>query len=260
VNDGGLFFFHNPKAGGTAVGTVLAAMFAPELRCPLIENTERDHARLGGHYAPFRGYRYYGGHYGRDIFNAVSDGHRAITNFRDPQARLRSLYTYYRLVVKLPENANLLDDLYPVAFAQSHDFHSFVATEDPRIEIHTRNHHVRQLTMSAWSPGSVGDLEQAMAFVDLMPWYYVCELAECSQLWGRRVFGGRFTEIRRENVTAGAYDSPPEMTRRIIEEKNALDRSLHEFAARKLRHSMRRGPARRVFSALFRRGPFAQSS
>ena len=251
--ESGLFFFHNPKAGGTAVGHALEAMFAPELRCPLIENTERDHERRGGNYTPFRGYRYYGGHYGRDIFDVVADGHRAITNFREPEARLRSLYTYYRVAVKLPEDAQLRDDLYPVAFAQSHDFHAFVATPDPRIEIHTRNFHVRQLTLSPWLPGREGDLAQAIAFVDLMPWYYVCEVPELSQRRARRVFGDGFADILRENLTDGASEPPSELTRRIIAEKNALDRSLYEFARKKLRRSMGRTDGHQIFRAFFRK-------
>jgi len=251
VNDRRLFFFHNPKAGGTAVGHALEAMFAPELRCPLIENTERDHERHAGNYLPFRGYRYYGGHYGRDIFRAVDAGHAAVTNFRDPVARLRSLYTYYRCVVKLPQDANLLDDLYPVAFAQSHDFDKFIATADPRIEIHTRNYHVRQLTGSAWSPGSIGDLDQALAFVDLMPWYYVCELPGLSQIWGQHVFGDGFAPIARVNVTGVATGHPAATTRRLIEDKNALDRALHAFATRKLRRLMRRSRATQFFGRFF---------
>ena len=158
VLDRGLFFFHNPKAGGSAIQSVVEACFAPSARAPLIENTQREHEQRAGDYADVKGYAFYGGHYGRDIFESVQTGHAAISNFRQPWARLLSLYNYYRLAVTLPDDAADLDNLYPVAVAQRADFHHFVSTDDPRIEIHTRNHHVRQLSASAWDVNSVGDL------------------------------------------------------------------------------------------------------
>lgn len=234
-----LFFFHNPKAGGTAIAGVLRSMFPADAQCPLIENSERDHERQGGNYTRFRGYRYYGGHYGYDIFAAVDDHHSAITNVRNPAARLLSLYNFYRLEVTLPEDAAQLDDLYPVRFAQAVDFHDFIATEDPRIEIHTRNHHVRQLTSSGWSLGT-GDLAHATTLLERMPWFYVCEHPELSERWGREVFGNRFVRIGRENVTSrskggkvGVTTIEP-ATLRMIRDKNRLDEALHAHATRRL--------------------------
>ena len=152
----GLFFFHNPKAGGSSIRRVLGSLFPSASHCPPIENTERDHERRAGSYREFRGYRHYAGHYGHDIFQTVADRHDPISNFRDPAARLLSLYNFYRIQIPLPEDPVQRDDLYPVAFAKQVDFHRFVASDDPRIEIHTRNHHVRQLTSSVWDPNSRG--------------------------------------------------------------------------------------------------------
>src|SRR5476651_1519214 len=182
--DGGIFFFHNPKAGGTSINRILEAMFAPDERCPLIESSERDHRRLREDYTAFCGHRYYGGHYGYDIFRAVTDRHGAVTNFRDPCSRILSLYNYFRLEVILPDDPVELDNYYAVAFAQESDFHSFVATNDPRIEVYTRDHHVRQLTSSAWTPDCSGDLHHAFGILETMPWYYVCEHPEESVCWG----------------------------------------------------------------------------
>ena len=250
-----LFFFHNPKAGGSSVNRVLGSMFPPAEHCPLIENTERDHQRRAGNYREFRGYRYYAGHYGHDIFQAVADRHDPVGNFRAPGARLLSLYNFYRIQPPLPEDAEGRDALYPVAFAKQVDFHRFVSTDDPRIEIHTRNHQVRQLTGSAWEPGSPGSLAQATAMLDRMPWFFVCEHPQRSQRWGERVFGSGFLPIPRENVThakaAGENGSDPvaagsiaPATWRAIRDKNALDAALHARAVRRLLRQAP-GPGRR---------------
>lgn len=245
----GLFFFHNPKAGGTAISRVFRSMFPPEEHCPLIENSERDHERQHGDYAGFRGYRYYGGHYGYDIFEAVDDRHDIVTNFRAPAARLLSLYNFYRLEVTLPENAAQLDDLYPVLFAQQADFRSFITTDDPRIELHTRNHHVRQLTSSGWNFDSEGDLAHAKALLERMPWFYVCEHPERSEQWGREVFRSRFIPLQRENVTRRSKGSLVAVTTidaatlRAIHDKNLLDEALHAHATQRLLRTRREVPA-----------------
>lgn len=250
-----LFFFHNPKAGGSSVNRALGSMFPPAEHCPLIENTERDHQHRAGNYREFRGYRYYAGHYGHDIFQAVADRHDPVGNFREPGARLLSLYNFYRIQPPLPDDAEGRDDLYPVAFAKQVDFHRFVSTDDPRIEIHTRNHQVRQLTGSAWEPGSPGSLVQATAMLDRMPWFFVCEHPQHSQRWGEQVFGNGFPPIPRENVTRadapGGDGSDPvaapsiaPATRRVIRDKNALDAALHARAVRRLLQQAP-GPVRR---------------
>ena len=244
----GLFFFHNPKAGGSSINRVLGSLFPPGEHCPLIENTERDHERRGGNYDAFRGHRYYAGHYGRDVFQAVADRHDPVSNFRDPAARLLSLYNFYRIRIPLPEDAGQLDDLYPVVFAKQVDFHRFVCSEDPRIEIHTRNHHVRQLTSSAWDPGSQGDLQAATAMLDRMPWFFVCEHPQRSQQWAMEVFGDRFTAIPRENVTGERHGESVAVrtmtlaTLRVIRDKNALDAALHAYAVRRLLRQTRGRP------------------
>jgi hypothetical protein len=231
----GLFFFHTPKAAGTAIGRMLSARFAAAERCPLIENTERDHQRRAGDYSAYRGYRYFGGHYGFDIFSQVAEDHLPVTNFREPLERLYSLYRYFRFVVKVPDDAISQDDLYPVVFAQRYDFQSFVATDDPRIEVHTRNHQVRQLSGSAWSPGSPANLPQAMRLLDRMPWYYLCAYPAVSQLWAQAVFGENAGPIARDNITKGGRAPGTRVVeRRAIAEKNALDAELYRAAERRL--------------------------
>ena len=235
-----LFFFHTAKAGGTAIGHALGRMFAPAERCPLIENTERDHERRQGDYASFAGYSYYGGHYGYDVFTAVASGHQPVSNFRQPAARLLSLYNFYRLHVTLPKEEVPLDDLYPVAVAQQVDFHSFVAMPDRRVEIHTRNHQARMLTSSAWDPASTGDLAHAKGVIDRMAWFYVAEQPALCGRWGRQVFGKAMPAIARENVTSRGANGREAVlqiapaTLRVIEDKNRLDAALYDHACRRL--------------------------
>ncbi len=245
----GVFFFHNPKAGGSSISQVLGSLFPAAEHCPLIENTQRDHERRAGNYRGFRGYRYYAGHYGHDIFRAVADRHDPVSNFREPAARLLSLYNFFRIQPPVPDDAERRDDLYPVAFAKQVDFHRFVSSDDPRIEIHTRNHHVRQLSGSAWDPASRGNLAEATAMLDRMPWFFMCEHPDRSERWGMEVFGDRFAPIPRGNVTverSGGSVLATTMTaatRQVIRNKNALDAALHAQAVRRLLRQTR-GPLR----------------
>jgi hypothetical protein len=166
----------------------------------------------------------------------VADCHAPVTNFRDPVSRLLSLYNFFRLEVTLSDDPGELDNSYAPAFAQQVDFHTFVATEDPRIEIYTRNYHVRQLTHSAWASDCSGDLKHAVGLLERMPWFYVCEHAELSARWGRAVFGDRFTPVPRVNITSrsksgrAAVITIDPATRLVIRAKNTLDEALYKHA------------------------------
>ena len=213
------------------MGRMLSARFSTAERCPLIENSERDHQRRAGDYNAYRGFRYYGGHYGYDVFSHVADTHMPVTNFREPVGRLYSLYRYFRFGVKIPNDPASLDNLYPVEFAQRYDFLSFVSTEDPRIEVYTRNHHVRQLSGSAWSPGSLADLPRALRLLDRMPWFYVCAYPVSSQQWADAVFGENTQRILRENITQCNQALRVGFAERHrILEKNVLDAELYRAA------------------------------
>lgn len=235
-----LFFFHNPKAGGTSVAHAIETLVSDADKAPLVENTEVGFRRNGGVYDAFRGYNYYGGHYGSNIFDAVNDGHECITNFRNPETRILSLYNYFRVDVAIPDDPNLQETFHAVAFAQSVDFHTFAASEDPLVEVYTRNHHVRQLSGSAWDVNSTGDLAQAMALTDRMRWFYVCEEPDTSWRWAQHAFDGRLPPIPRANVTsrskAGrqAVTVIADETRQVIQAKNMLDRALYDHAVRRL--------------------------
>ncbi|WP_341987487.1 hypothetical protein [Azorhizobium sp. AG788] len=235
-----LFYFHNPKAGGTSVRHAIEALFSDGDIAPLVENTEPGFRRNGGDYSAFRGYRYYGGHYGSNIFDAVNDGHDCVTNLRKSDSRLLSLYNYFMVDVEIPDDPSLYEQFHAVRFAQTVDFHTFVASEDPLVEVYTRNHLVRQLSGSAWDVRSTGDLSQAAAMIDRMRWFYVCEEPALSWRWAQDAFGGLLPPIARDNVTSRAkggrvaVTSMSDETRAVILAKNTLDTALYDYALRRL--------------------------
>jgi hypothetical protein len=229
-----IFFFHNPKAGGTSIRHAIEEHYPDLNRAPLIENDIGDHARLAGQYAEFAGSEYYAGHYGRDVFDAVNDGHICITNFRHPVVRLLSLYNYFRYSVKLGADQLAEDRFYAVALARAVHFSDFLADNDPRVTVYTCNQHFRQLTNSPWSLSKNHDLHSAIKFIDQMRWYYVCEHPELSMLWFQLAIG--IPAISRRNVTgvAATSDMLDGATVRLLIRRNALDMQLYEYAVNRL--------------------------
>ena len=235
-----VFFFHNGKAGGTSIKKVLDSLFPRQERCPLIEIDEIDHVNLKGKYKRFRGYAYYCGHYGYDVHEAVVDGHISVTNFRHPVDRLISTYNYFNYAVNLPAKPTRPDHFYHVRLARSISFEEYISCSDRRVEIYTRDFHFRQLTYSPWSLELRKSLDEAIAFIDRMPWYYVCEYPALSTTWFRKVFNIPINEMPRENQTPKVTDSQlssaniSESTRSVICERNRLDLELYEYAVKKL--------------------------
>jgi hypothetical protein len=230
-----IFFFHNPKAGGSSLKRIIESLFLPETRCPLIENSKLEHEGLRGDYARFRGYHLYAGHYGRDIFAAVDDGHICITNFRHPVSRLLSLYNFFRYSVSLPGEGTSTDRSYAVRVAKSVSFRQFISDNDPRVDVYVRNAHFRQLAHSCWSLETAKGYYDVCRFIDGMPWYYVCEYLDLSVRWMRCVFGWEVDQMPTENVTAfrGSQTTLSildDETYEIICRKNNLDFAIYNYA------------------------------
>ena len=238
-----LFLLHNPKAGGTALRRIVESHFAAEKRCPLIENNKVEHDGLSGDYVRFRGYDLYAGHYGRDIFSAVDDGHVCMTNFRHPVARLISLYNYFRYTVELSEAELQTDNFYAVRFAKSVSFETFVSTDDPRVDVYVRNCHFRQLSNSCWSLEITRQFEDVARFVDAMPCYYVCEYPDLSVRWMRRGLNWNLDRLPKENVTgehggqAISFFTLDDHTYSALCRKNDLDFAIYRYAVDRLLNS-----------------------
>lgn len=231
-----LFFFHNPKAGGTSVADALAGLFAPERRCPRIENDAVEHRANRGRYEAYRGYDYYGGHYGRDIYDTVGQGMDCLTNFRWPVARVMSLYRYFRHVVEVTDAEAADPRFRSVMLAKTLSLDDYVTCDDPAVRIHTCDHHFRQLTGSGWSGTIAGDLGQAIDLVDRMRWFFIAEHPYESLVWTQSVFEGRLTAIDRLNETRGPA-AARDLGRRAyqrLDGQNQLDLALYRYAVDRL--------------------------
>ncbi len=226
-----LFFFHNPKAGGTSLLQWLSAAFPTQDQAPLIANDIERHRELGGRYESFRNYRFYAGHYGRDIFEAVEGGHVPITNFRDPVRRLVSLYNYFRLVVPATEDV-LRDSRFAcVQAAKSQGIESFLLNDDPAVTMYTRDYHVRQLTCSGFE--FRGDLDAAKQLVSLMPWFFISEKADESMMWAESWVGETLPTLVKFNVTPEHPEKITELDGDLdhaVRQRNVLDCALYDFA------------------------------
>lgn len=232
-----LFFFHNPKAGGTSVVDALSRLFPEERRCPRIENDATEHAERAGRYEAFRGYDLYAGHFGHDIYRAVGQGMPIASNFRWPVDRVVSLYRYFRHVVEITD-AQARDPRWrSVTLAKRLTLDDFVTCDDPAVVLHTYDHHFRQLTGSGWSPIYERDLPEAQDLIDRMIWFYVCEHPYESLAWAETAFEGRLAGVRRLNVTRAEDSAEAVLSSKAYRQllaQNQKDIALYQHALGRL--------------------------
>ncbi len=232
-----LFFFHNPKAGGSSLRADLARIFSPERTCPIIENDPFGHRMARSGYAAFQGYDLYAGHFGYDVYKAVGDGHACVTNFRHPVHRLVSLYNYFRFSVQPAPEVLAQPEYYTVRLAKTVDFETFVGWDDPRASVYTSDHHFRQLANSGWALGATRSIGQVQTFIDTMPWFYMCEFPQLSMRWATAALGWPALESARTNVTPpgdGTGARTPSISAaaiRIVMDRNRRDLAIYRHAA-----------------------------
>ncbi|WP_137129512.1 sulfotransferase family 2 domain-containing protein [Rhizobium sp. FY34] len=235
-----LFFFHNPKAAGSSLIKALETRLTEARRSPHIAHTIREHARLQGDYTPFAGYDVYIGHYSREAFNAVRDGHHYITNFRHPFTRIVSLYNYFRLAIP-PARRDSSDaeiDFYAVDLAKHVSFREFARDRHPHILTYISDAHFRQLTASQWvfEEGS-HSIDEACDFIDHALCYYVCEYPELSLRWLRQKMGIEFVPRINLNHAKAGYVQPSDVdqtTFDIVMEMNQRDMAIYRHAVKRL--------------------------
>jgi len=232
-----LFFFHNPKAGGTSVVSALGRLFAPERQCPPIENDAAEHAQRAGRYAAFAGYDFYAGHYGFDIYDAAGAGMPAATNFRWPVDRVVSVYRYFRHVVEITDAQARDPRFRAVSLAKRLSLNDFVTCDDPAVVLHTYDHHFRQLTGSGWSPVYEQDLAAARTLIDRMVWFSVCEHPYESLAWADMAFEGRLSRMERLNVTHAEDSGEAALTPKALGQllaQNQKDIAIYQHALGRL--------------------------
>lgn len=208
-----IFFLHNPKAGGSSIRKLFQDQFSADAIAPVFSNAPNDHrdneASIGQH----RGFDFYAGHYGHDVFGLLGAGHHLITNFRDPLSRIISIYRYWRSNISAVD----LDELerfgvmHPrdagvVRYAHKLDFKDFIRSSDPDLMLYISNFHFRQLHRSPWEayairPWHVWTVKRR---ISRMAWFYVAEMPMISRHLLGRVFPDLpSNEIPNENISQG---------------------------------------------------------
>ncbi len=235
-----LFMFHNPKAAGTSLLSAIRAMFPPTEAEPHLPHTIREHEARQGRYEDVRGSDVYFGHYSREAFEGVRDGHAYITNFRHPVARVLSLYNYFRLVA--PSSGANTDnndvDFFCVRATKSMSFDEFIRDGHPYILTYISDHHFRQLAKSQWVYEEPTEtVESVCEFIDSALSYFVCEYPLISTRWMQDTLG--IPDIGLSNTTHTLTESVPlsavsRETYRLIMDMNQRDMAIYQHAVNRL--------------------------
>lgn len=233
-----LFFFHNPKAAGLSITHAIKAATGEEAHAPEIANNLNQHEALGGQYEGFKGHDIYTGHYGRDVFEAVRDGHPYITNFRHPVRRVLSLYNYFRDTFKKLSSGEGSAAYYAACeAAATMSLHDFVICDQPAVRVFVSDFHFRQLTSTPWEFRDPAPLEAAYEFIDGALCYYVCEFEDLSRRWLAESLG--LESLPHDNTS---HDKPGSLrpdqiqdeTVKAILELNTRDLAIYRYAVQGL--------------------------
>jgi len=230
-----VFFFHNPKAAGTSIAKFLSDIAETSRTCPLIENDIVGHIARNGEYSTFKGYTFYHGHYGWDIFSQVNAGHKTVSNFRHPLDRVVSIYNYFRNTVKLDEESLKLDRYFAVRAAKTCEFSEFIRIDDVRVKNYLSNQHFRQIIHSPWEFFDEAPIDDARARIRNMDWYYVCGWEQVSLGWASEVFSVDNPKIDHLNISIPAGDniSVADLDMKVqcyIENMNIYDLKIFDYA------------------------------
>jgi hypothetical protein len=140
-------FLHLEKTGGMAAVAALAPQFHP---LQIDADPRRAHPpHLFCPLPPFlvarvRRCALVWGHYDLPSIRRLGDGRFTFTLLREPRARIRSLYGYWRGQAALGLGWDGMNQ--PVLMAQRLDFAAFLQTEEPMVVNYIDNFYVRRLT------------------------------------------------------------------------------------------------------------------
>ncbi len=208
-----IFFLHNPKAGGSSLQKIFRESLGAQSIAPVFSNAPNDHRENKSSMHQHRGYDFYAGHYGYDAFELLGDGHILVTNFRDPVARVVSIYRYWRNNItpaalgELQRTGNMHPrDVAVVRYAHELEFGDFIRSDDPDLLLYISNFHFRQLHHSPWEASEIRrwHVWRVKWRITQMPWFYVAEMPMLSMLLLGQAFPELVSiEIPNENLSLG---------------------------------------------------------
>lgn len=209
-----IFFLHNPKAGGSSLRSLLSGLCRDGRQCPVFGNSPNEYKRCRPGIGGFAGFDFYAGHWGYEVYDALRDHHRLLTNFRDPIKRIYSLYRYWRNNVKLEDISGLdVRDFEAVRAAHEFNFSEFIRSEREEVQLYISNFHARQLHSDGWSFCDLDHdcLAELKSRINKMDWFYIAESPDSSMFLFRMAFPqGAHLKIGEENQSAGISEIIPE--------------------------------------------------
>jgi hypothetical protein len=228
-----LLFIHNPKAGGTTVARHLRGLYPESEIAPIAAN---DPAWAGTETWVGQGpFRFAAGHFGYDAVRHFAPGAAIITNFREPVARIVSLFDFWRhnfddtVLVQHPASGP--------ALVRHMSFRDFITTSHPVLSLYVADFHARQLLGSGWRRRSVNwlDLLRLRRRIDRLAWFFVCEFPELSAAWFAQAlpWAPAYDAAQRLNATDYAARPPTRPTAeevRIVLSRNQADSSIYAHA------------------------------
>lgn len=231
-----IFFLHNPKAGGSSLQKAFRALFSAEEIAPVFSNAPNDHRANKSSISRHRDYAFYAGHYGHDAFKELSTDHVLVTNFRDPVARIISIYRYWRNNVSAEDVAGAHPrDAAVVMYSHELDFASFIRCEDPDLLLYISNFHFRQLLDSPWESSTIRPWHRLKVKrrISGMPWFYVAEMPEVSTMLLSRSFPElRASELPCDNISRGERIAITSADVEHLVSLNRLDYDIYHHALR----------------------------
>jgi len=215
-------FFHLFKCGGTSVIHRLRRS-VPRGRFLHVRDPRAFAAGLAADPAEARRYRAVAGHLDIGLLaEHFADAHWA-TVLRDPVDRMLSQYHHFRRAAETPGDTGSEGHRFRAAFCAENDLAAFVASDDPRLTVYTRNFMARKL--AGRPPGGAADeAGLAAAALDALARFSVVGTTDTLDATFlpeiERLAGGRRARLalpgRRANVSAARRDRRPALDRGLL--------------------------------------------